>query len=260
MKNTIACGFIEERNGQCRPFPAIPPARFVAIGICGVEIFWHDGLTVENVRSIIEPHGLRVISLHVPCSLEDDKVFDVYKQFAERAVALDCARLYASTRVSEMPFAEACNKLLRIGDILARYGLVLGMETHPPFCHNAKAMIKTIETVGHPGIRLNFDTGNIYFYNEHIDAVNELQKVAKYVSSVHLKESTGGYHDGAFRVLGKGVVDFPGVFKTLADIGFDGPYTIELEGEALVKQMDTEDNIAATIKACVDYLRGKNLV
>ena len=67
--------------------------------------------------------------------------------------------------------------------------------------------------VNHPNVRINFDTGNIYFYNQNTDVVAELRKIIDYVASVHLKETDGGYESWNFPALGKGVVDFPAVHQ-----------------------------------------------
>ena len=260
MKNILACGFIEKKDGEGHAFPALPPERFAAVGIHNVEIFWHDGLTVDGVREMLAPHGIAVTSLRVPCPLQDDGVFDVFEQFAARAVALDCKRLYASVQPKDMPEDKVCQRLARIGDVLQKHDLVLGMETNMPLCHNAEAAMRTIEAVNHPCIRLNFDTGNIYYYNENVDAVAELKTLANYVSSVHLKDTTGAYRESSFPVLGEGIVDFPAVFEALADVGFHGPYTIELEGQMVLAHLDTQENVAGTLKACVDYLKEQGLV
>lgn len=87
-----------------------------------------------------------------------------------------------------------------------------------------------MEAIKHPAVRVNFDTANVYFYNQNVTAVGELGKVIDYVASVHLKDTTGGYEDWTFPTLGTGVVDFAEVFRMLNARGFAGPFTMELEG------------------------------
>ena len=80
-------------------------------------------------------------------------------------------------------------------------------------------------------VRLNFDTGNIAYYNRGADPCAELERVKHLVRNVHLKDNRGGYEDWYFPALGEaGGVDFVRVREILDGVGFAGPYTIEIEG------------------------------
>jgi inosose dehydratase len=121
--------------------------------------------------------------------------------------------------------------LRRLGDCAARCGLTLALETHKGPTQNARAMLALIGEVDHPHVRLNFDTGNIAYYNDGADACGELDQVKHLVSNVHLKDNRGGFEDWYFPAVGDGGgVDFVGVRRLLDGVGFAGPYTIEIEG------------------------------
>jgi inosose dehydratase len=121
--------------------------------------------------------------------------------------------------------------LRRLGDISAPLGITLALETHKGPTQNAQAMLKLMEEVEHSHIRLNFDTGNIAYYNHGFDPCDELEKVKHFVKNVHLKDNRGGYEDWYFPPLGDGgSVDFARVRRILDGAGFAGPYTIEIEG------------------------------
>jgi sugar phosphate isomerase/epimerase len=70
---------------------------------------------------------------------------------------------------------------------------------------------------------------------------------------MHLKDTDGGFKSGKFPVLGEGVVDFPRIFKTLKDANFDGPLTMELEGDLMAGL--NLDQRQEKVAACVNYLR-----
>ena len=97
---------------------------------------------------------------------------------------------------------------------------------------------------------MNFDTGNITFYNRGTDAVSELKKIIDYVATVELKDHDGKYMDWNFPTLGKGVVDFPGVLKVLEEHKYRGPITIEVEGVKGVEmnEAQTKRYIADSVK------------
>jgi inosose dehydratase len=121
--------------------------------------------------------------------------------------------------------------LRRLGDTAVAAGITLAVETHKGPTQNAEAMLDLMSDVDHPGVRLNFDTGNIAYYNQGFDPCEELEKVKHLVQSVHLKDNRGGFEDWYFPAVGDGgSVDFVRVRETLDSIDFKGPYTIEIEG------------------------------
>jgi inosose dehydratase len=123
------------------------------------------------------------------------------------------------------------NHLRIIGQTAADCGITLALETHKGPTQNAEAMLRTIESVDHPAVRLNFDTGNIAYYNEGVTPMDELRKVAPLVVNVHAKDNRGRLEDWYFPALGEGgAVDFVVIREILDAQGYSGPYTVELEG------------------------------
>lgn len=121
--------------------------------------------------------------------------------------------------------------LRRLGDVSADVGVTLALETHKGPTQNAAAMLALMDEVDHPAVRLNFDTGNIAYYNLGLDPCDELEKVKGLVRNVHLKDNRGGFEDWYFPAVGDGgAVDFVRVRRILDGVGFRGPYTIEIEG------------------------------
>ena len=121
--------------------------------------------------------------------------------------------------------------LRRIGDTAAEMGITVALETHKGPTQNADAMLALMDELDHPRVRLNFDTGNIAYYNRDVDPVDELEKVKHLVRNVHLKDNRGGFEDWYFPAVGDGgSVDFTRVRTILDGVAFAGPYTIEIEG------------------------------
>jgi inosose dehydratase len=127
--------------------------------------------------------------------------------------------------------AAIVSNLRRLGDVARECGLVLALETHKGPTQNAEAMLGLMNDVDHPCVRLNFDTGNIAYYNDGADPCAELDKVKHLVRNVHLKDNRGGFEDWYFPALGDGgAVDCRRVREILDGVSFAGPYTIEIEG------------------------------
>lgn len=121
--------------------------------------------------------------------------------------------------------------LRRLGDCAREAGVILALETHKGPTQNASAMLALLDELNHPCVRLNFDTGNIAYYNEGMNPCDELERVKHLVCSVHAKDNRGRPGDWYFPGLGEGgAVDFVRVREILDSVGFSGPYTIEIEG------------------------------
>jgi inosose dehydratase len=145
-------------------------------------------------------------------------------------------------------------RLLRqAGDIARKHGVTIALEIHPDLGTNGEVHLETINQINHPNIRVNFDTGNIHYYNKNTDAPTELEKIIDYVATVELKDHNGRYQMWNFPALGKGVVDIPGVLRTLKKHGYTGPLVIEIEGVQGIERNETE--IKKDIADSVAYVR-----
>ncbi|MFP4057421.1 MAG: sugar phosphate isomerase/epimerase family protein [Candidatus Brocadiia bacterium] len=238
--------------------PALPLERVRAVGIPCVEINLGPDEEPEKARGLLDRHGLRAATLTAPCPLADDEGFATFEAYAAKAASLGCTALFTSVKAGDMPLEQAYDRLRRLGDIAARHGLQIAMETHPDLCENGAKAAATLDAIAHPNVGLNYDTANVYYYNHGVDTVEEAKQAARHVASVHLKDTLGGYHDASFPRFGQGVVDFRGVFEVLNGVGFTGPFTIELEGK--LTRGDTPEDQEAHVQACVDHLRGLGLV
>jgi inosose dehydratase len=145
--------------------------------------------------------------------------------------------------------------LQRFGDYAAKLGITVCFETHRGLCVNHREMLQVMADLAHPHLRLNFDTGNILYYNEHICGEVALAKVCHLVRHVHLKDSSGRFAEWNFPALGRGGgVDFLRVYQILRDCGFRGPYSIEIEGIADEPELTLAEYQARVVES-VAYLR-----
>jgi inosose dehydratase len=147
--------------------------------------------------------------------------------------------------------------LREIGDCASELGIVVALETHKGPTQNATAMLQLMEDLDHPSVRLNFDTGNIAYYNAGVNPVDELERVKQLVKNVHVKDTRGGLEDWYFPAVGDGgAVDFRKVREILDGVGYQGAYTIEIEGIKDEPEPGLEGRVArvarsvAHLKAC----------
>jgi inosose dehydratase len=152
-------------------------------------------------------------------------------RFASRVFQAKHAVTGASQPSNAGERAVVVEHLRRLGDLAESLGVDLALETHKGPTQNAEAMLALMGEVDHPRVRLNFDTGNIAYYNPGADPVAELEQVKHLVRSLHLKDNRGGFEDWYFPAVGDGgAVDFTKIREMMDEVGFVGPYTIEIEG------------------------------
>lgn len=126
---------------------------------------------------------------------------------------------------------QVVKNLTYLGDVAASLGVTIALETHKGPTQNASAMLQLMTELDHPNVQLNFDTGNIAYYNEGADPAEELEQVAHLVRNVHLKDNRGGFEDWYFPAVGDGgAVDFVRIREILDAVEYRGAYTVEIEG------------------------------
>jgi inosose dehydratase len=190
---------------------------------------------VARFRSFLEAHHVQVSGCNVGgADIRTLEGFELTKrrlEFAGQAFQAPVAVSGAGQPSNVDERRLVVDRLRQLGDIAERLKMDLTLETHKGSTQNAQAMLELMADVDHPRVRLNFDTGNIAYYNQGVDPADELEKVKHLVRSVHLKDNRGGFEDWYFPAIGDGgAVDFRRIREILDRVGFLGPYTIEIEG------------------------------
>jgi inosose dehydratase len=191
---------------------------------------------LEQIDRLLERHGVRVASCSCMAGnpLQEDaaavvkRQLDLASHFGVKVVVAD-----AGSADGDDERNRVCANLQRVGDYAARLGITVCFETHRGLCLNHREMLQVMADLAHPSLRLNFDTGNLLFYNESICGEVALAKVCHLVKHVRLKDSSGRFADWNFPALGSGGgVNFLRVYQLMRDCGFGGPYSIAIEGVA----------------------------
>ncbi len=116
-------------------------------------------------------------------------------------------------------------------DHVARNGQNLHLETGQ---ESADHLLHFISDVGRSNLFINFDPANMILYGTG-EPIAALKKVGKFVRSVHCKdakwapEGVRGTAWGQEVALGDGDVGMENYLRTLLEIGYTGPLTIERE-------------------------------
>ncbi len=225
MNNIIACNL-----GSYLHFRAGAYAHLAEIGLTNVEVAVPSVESVDALQSELDAHGLTATSLLGKCDIQSETVVADFQTTLDIASQMGVKIIFVSVHAGDADRNAVYDRLRAIGENAAPAGIKVCLETHPDLVHNGDIAMETMKAVNHPNICVNFDTGNVYYYNHNVTAVSEVQKVLPHVGAVHLKDTNGGYRTWHFPALGEGVVDYKAVFQTLNDADFYGPFTMELEG------------------------------
>ena len=119
-----------------------------------------------------------------------------------------------------------------VGEYAADRNVRLAFEIHEGLAHSGAAARRLVEAIDHAAIGINYDTGNAIYYNDGIDPVDDIESVLDRLFHMHVKDTSGGRGDWAFGPLGSGRVDLPTVLSKALATGFEGPFSLEIEGLA----------------------------
>ena len=225
-------------------------AHLPTLGVHHVEINVPEPGEFNAIKQKLVDHNLSASSLQAACDIQRADTTESMTLALGACAELGAKVCFVSVHAGELPHEIVRKRLRAIGDEAAARGVTVCLETHPDLVHNGDVALETMTFVNHPNIRVNFDAANIYYYNHGCTTIGELNKIVDYVGSVHIKDSTGGYRKNEFPTIGKGIVDFPELFRVLGERGFGGPYTLELEGPEKRSEEEQFRHVADPSNTC----------
>ncbi len=137
-----------------------------------------------------------------------------------------------------------------VADHCAERNLTMNLETGQ---ETADTLLHLLQTVDRPNLAVNFDPANMILYGSG-EPLEALRKVGDYVRSVHCKDATWsespGEEWGVEVPLGEGDVNMKEFIRTLDDLGYTGPLTIEREvsGERQIRDIKAGLELLREIK------------
>ncbi len=134
----------------------------------------------------------------------------------------------------DVPEDEALflNNIGPLADAAAARGVTITLELHGNLTGNGQNASRLVEKVNRPNVRINYDTANCEYY-AGTRAVDDLPYALPWMRHCHLKDHIGGLRAWNFPSLGRGHVDFPKLLAMLAQGGYTGPCSVEIEFEGL---------------------------
>lgn len=209
---------------------------------------------VKEARRLFANAGIIPISMagHTDLIAPDGverfrKRLDLAAAIGARIVNTGCG--HTQTAEDEERFFQVMPQLIKHAE---RNGIMIAFETHGGLTGSGAVARRTVERLGSPLVKINYDTANVIFY-QNVRPEEDVEVAAPYVGHVHLKDKLGGQGDHTFPPLGDGDIDFPRVVKTLAASGYLGPYSVEME-DGGVRSPEEEDAFRARLYKFVSEL------
>ncbi len=177
--------------------------------------------TVEKTVGLV-PEETRAVRLQ-----ESREISDFARLLGCDVVAMHLGFVPHDT--TSQAYSQVIDVTRSICDYVARNEQNLHLETGQ---ETADALLQFLRDVDRPNLFVNFDPANMILYGTG-DPIEALRKVGAYVRSVHCKDGIWsdqpGITWGREVPLGEGQVDMRQYLKTLKEIGYLGPLTIERE-------------------------------
>lgn len=121
--------------------------------------------------------------------------------------------------------------LVELADHAATLGMTYCLDLQRGNCRNHRGMLQVMQDVQHPDLRVNFDTGALFYLNEEPVVEIAFLKVCSFVRHLNLKDSSGEYNSWHFPALGAGgAVDFLRIYQIMRDMRFPAPLSIHVDG------------------------------
>lgn len=172
------------------------------------------------------------------------------KEIADFAARLGCDTVgmhigFVPEDASDPRYTAVVKAAQEVCDYCQRHGQRFNLETGQ---ERADVLLRFFEDVGRENLGINFDPANLILYGTD-EPIPALRMVGKHVRSVHCKDAkrqagVGGGWAGVEVPLGHGDVNIPLFLRTLKELGYFGPLTIEREISGEQQKKDIAEAIA----------------
>jgi sugar phosphate isomerase/epimerase len=202
--------------------------KCTAAGITLTAVFGgFDGESYADIPTTVRTVGLVPRETRAARLAEMTEISDFAKLLGCDTVALHIGFVPAERQGADYKDLLNCTRDLL--DHVAGNGQRLNLETGQ---ESADHLLEFIHDVARDNLSINFDPANMILYGSG-EPIEALRKVGKYVRSVHCKDGkwakNPGKEWGQEVPLGAGDVGMENYLRTLKEIGYDGPLTIERE-------------------------------
>jgi sugar phosphate isomerase/epimerase len=229
--------------------------RLRAYGIEVTAVFGgFEGESYADIPTVVKTVGLVPPATRAARLTEMKGISDFANELGCTVIALHLGFVPHDT--ASAAYTEVVEVTQNLCDYAANHGQCLHLETGQ---ETAEALVQFISDTNRDNLHVNFDPANMILYGTG-KPIEALQKLGSRVHSVHLKDAKWGdqpgIHWGQEVPLGEGDVGIERYLKTLQEIGYFGPLTIERE---IPHEPDRQKSEIGQAVALINQLKAKLL-
>jgi sugar phosphate isomerase/epimerase len=187
-----------------------------------------EGESYADIPTTQRTVGLVPLDTRAARTAEMKEIADFARRLNCRVVALHLGFI-PHAAAGDAAYEGILQVTREICDHCAALGQNLHLETGQ---ETADGLLQFLADVQRDNLFVNFDPANMILYGTG-EPIEALTKIGRYVRSVHCKDALWsdqpGKTWGQEVPLGQGQVDIAAYLRTLQEIGYDGPLTIERE-------------------------------
>jgi L-ribulose-5-phosphate 3-epimerase len=189
-----------------------------------------DAPDVDGCRRLLAEHGLTCVSMsgHAPLHQEIGRRRLTNVLHAGRELGIQVLNTFTGDAESPEEVEAFKANVREIADEAQAAGIRLCIETDSNLLPTAEIGRRILEEIGHEWVQFNYDPGNVRYYTGAVPE-QDIEFALDRLGHVHLKDQRGGKDAKDFPPLGEGEVDIPHILRRLADTGFSGPVSMEIE-------------------------------
>ncbi len=215
---------------------------------------------LAHVKDLLAQYGQTAVSFAGHSDLASDSGVDEFRKALSIAHKLGIHFVTTSTGGHDASSHGSVDeqrdmflpRIRPLCDEAAAMDIVICLETHGGLVANGAISADLIRLIDKPNIGINYDPGNVIFYG-NTDPVEDIKAAAPYVKHMHAKDNIGGFGVWNFPAAGSGEVQFEPIFATLAEAGFNGPVSVEIEFEG--EPWPPLEDVHAAVASAAGYLR-----
>lgn len=229
--------------------------QYVAsLGYSGCDVPWSSAESFCGISDILEEAGIKIACTHrfwdIFSPLDTADADNFFKTLENHGCF---AAMIIPSRAENKPFTEedfivVCEALRKLCDMAKNYGIIVTVEDfdgNDIIINNTQALKKAFDAV--PDLHHSFDTGNYAFFGE-----SETEAFALFsdrIKHVHLKDRAfaPSTSDAVPQILSDGTTSYPCAvgkgdlnirecLRLLAEMGYDGYFSVEHFGHPKMKE------------------------
>ena len=191
-----------------------------------------DAARCAEIRASLDAVGIGLASLSYHADREPPAQRRANQERAVRAAAwMGCPILVLNPEKAVDParqWAEHVTRFQRLCALADELGVTIAVEPEPLLVVASSAdASRMIEEVGSPRLRVNLDIGHAFLTDD--DPIASIRMLGAHIVHLHLEDMAAGVH--RHLPFGAGDIDFPAVRRALDEIGYTGPYVVDLFGQ-----------------------------